>query len=197
MRKGDGYRSDCPINRSLEVLGDRWTLIVLRDMIFGGKRHFRELLLCEEGIASNLLADRLRMLVAEGMLTRTGDPTHRQKAVYSLTEKSIALVPVLAQLAAWGRRWLGVSGIMGARARALEDGGPVLWERFMAELRAEHLGARPPGSAPGARSVRSTLQAVADRARVKSGRAGSRRTPSAAPLETIMARRRKRARPPS
>ena len=62
-------------------------------MMFGGKRHFRELLGAEEGISSNILADRLRKLVEEGMLTKSDDPTHKQKAIYSLTEKSIDLVP--------------------------------------------------------------------------------------------------------
>jgi DNA-binding HxlR family transcriptional regulator len=71
-------------------------------MMFGGKRHFRELLGSEEGISSNILADRLRKLVEEGMLTKSDDPTHKQKAIYSLTEKSIDLVPVFAQLGAWG-----------------------------------------------------------------------------------------------
>jgi DNA-binding HxlR family transcriptional regulator len=59
------HRSGCPINLSLELFGDKWSLLVLRDMIFGGKRHFRELLKSEEGIASNILADRLKMLVEE------------------------------------------------------------------------------------------------------------------------------------
>ncbi|WP_439632432.1 winged helix-turn-helix transcriptional regulator, partial [Shinella sp.] len=63
----DTYRSGCPINLTLEILGDRWSLIVLRDMMFGNRRHFRELLTkSEEGIASNILADRLRRLVEEG-----------------------------------------------------------------------------------------------------------------------------------
>ena len=88
------HRSGCPINLSLEVFGDRWSLIVLRDVIFGGRRHFRELLTrSEEGIASNILADRLRRLAAAGMLTSAPDPAHRQRTILSLTEKSIALVP--------------------------------------------------------------------------------------------------------
>ncbi|MGH6681116.1 MAG: winged helix-turn-helix transcriptional regulator, partial [Bradyrhizobium sp.] len=82
-----GHRSGCPINLSLEVFGDRWSLIILRDMMFGGRRHFRELLIqSEEGISSNILADRLKMLLDEGMITKTDDPTHKQKAIYSLTE---------------------------------------------------------------------------------------------------------------
>jgi DNA-binding HxlR family transcriptional regulator len=135
------HRSGCPINLSLEVFGDRWSLIILRDMTFGGRRHFRELLTqSEEGISSNILADRLKMLLDEGMLTKTDDPSHKQKAVYSLTEKSIALVPIFAHLGAWGRRYLPVSEELSIRAQLLEEGGPAMWEQFMAELREVHLG---------------------------------------------------------
>lgn len=136
----DGHRSRCPINLSLEVFGDRWSLLILRDMMFGGKRHFRELLRSEEGISSNILADRLRKLVEEGMLTKADDPTHKQKAIYSLTDKSIALVPVFAQLGAWGSRYLPASEELSVSARVLQEGGPQMWDRFMSELREEHLG---------------------------------------------------------
>jgi DNA-binding HxlR family transcriptional regulator len=157
----DGHRSGCPINLSLEVFGDRWTLLVLRDMVFGGKRHFRELMRSEEGIASNILSDRLKRLVAEGMLTKSPDPTHRQKVVYSLTEKSIALVPVFAALGAWGIRHLPVSEALSVRTRVLEEGGPEMQERFMAELRREHLGAPADGSdEPAGTSVAAELQAA-------------------------------------
>ncbi len=151
-------RSGCPINLSLEVFGDRWSLIILRDMIFGGKRHFRELLTTSiEGIASNILADRLKRLVELGMLTKANDPSHKQKAIYSLTEMSIALVPIMAQLGAWGRVWLPVSEELSIRAELLEQGGPALWEAFMADLRAEHLGI---GTVrPMDESVRGRLQA--------------------------------------
>ncbi|MGH3661921.1 MAG: winged helix-turn-helix transcriptional regulator, partial [Micromonosporaceae bacterium] len=91
------HRSGCPINLSLEVFGDKWSLLILRDMIFGGRRHFRELLNgSQERIASNILASRLKKLVELGMLTRRDDPSHKQKAIYSLTERSIELVPVMA-----------------------------------------------------------------------------------------------------
>jgi DNA-binding HxlR family transcriptional regulator len=97
-------RSSCPISLSLEVFGDAWTLLILRDLMFGGKRRFRELLASDEGISSNVLADRLKMLVEEEILTRADDPTHKQKAVYSLTERGIELLPILVQIGAWGRR---------------------------------------------------------------------------------------------
>lgn len=155
----DAHRSTCPINLSLEVFGDRWSLIILRDMIFGGRRHFRELLLGSlEGISSNILADRLKSLMAMGMLTRADDPTHKQKGIYSLSEMAIQLVPIMAHLGAWGSKWLPVSEELSIRASLLEEGGPEMWEQFMAELRVEHLGAAPPpGQGP---TVRERLQAA-------------------------------------
>jgi len=156
------HRSGCPINLTLEILGDKWSLLVLRDIIFGGKRHFRELLTkSQEGIASNILADRLRTLVEQGILTRSSDPSHKQKAIYSLTEQGIELLPVLAQMSVWGRKYLPVSEELGIRAQLLEEGGPPLWQEFMSELRETHSGTpsrrRPKSGGP---SVAARLQAA-------------------------------------
>lgn len=159
------HRSGCPINLSLEVFGDRWSLIILRDMTFGGRRHFRELLTqSEEGISSNILADRLKMLLDEGMITKKDDPSHKQKATYSLTEKSIALVPIFAHLGAWGRRYLPVSEELSIRAQLLEEGGPAMWEQFMAELREVHLGIPAKRAGP---SVAEQLQAAYEKVRAR------------------------------
>jgi len=99
-----------------------------------------------ESISSNILADRLKSLMALGVLTRADDPTHKQKGIYSLSEMAIELVPIMAHLGAWGSKWLPVSEELSIRAILLEEGGPPLWEQFMSELRAEHLGAPlPPG----------------------------------------------------
>lgn len=98
-------RSGCPINLTLETLGDRWSLIVIRDIMFGNRRHYRDLLTRSlEGIASNILAERLRKLVGAGLLSARPDPAHRQRTIYSLTETANQLVPLLAQMGAWGRR---------------------------------------------------------------------------------------------
>jgi DNA-binding HxlR family transcriptional regulator len=149
-------RSGCPINLTLEVLGDRWSLIVIRDIMFGNRRHYGDLLgLSEEGIASNILADRLARLVGKGLLSRTNNPTHKQKAIYSLTEDSIQLVPLLAHMGAWGRRHTRVSKELSIRAQILEEGGERMWKAFMAELRSIHLGAAQPR-----RSVLAELQAA-------------------------------------
>lgn len=159
MRKD--VRSGCPINLSLEIFGDRWTLLVLRDVVFADARHFRELLAGPERISSNILADRLALLVTHGLLTRSGDPTHKQKVTYALTEKAIRLVPVFAQLSAWGVGHLPVGEEFAARSRVLVEGGPAMWEEFMDELRGSHLGVRarhrPPGGGP---TVRERMEAA-------------------------------------
>lgn len=104
-RGGDEkVRSGCPVSLGLDIFGDRWTLLIVRDLMFGGKRHFRELLASPEGISSNILADRLQRLVAEGLVTRAEDPAHRQKVIYRLTEKGLDLRPVLLQISRWSYR---------------------------------------------------------------------------------------------
>jgi DNA-binding HxlR family transcriptional regulator len=149
-------RSGCPINLTLETLGDRWSLIVIRDMMFGNRRHFRELLTkSDEGIASNILADRLKRLVHKGLISKTDDPSHKQKGLYSLTEMGICLVPVFAAMGAWGRKFLPVSEALSIRAELLEEGGMPMWQAFMEELRAIHLGTPKP-----IRSVFAELRAA-------------------------------------
>jgi DNA-binding HxlR family transcriptional regulator len=148
----NAHRSGCPINLTLETLGDRWSLIVIRDLMFGNRRHFRELLTqSEEGIASNILAARLKRLQGAGLVSRRDDPSHKQKAIYSLTEAGIELVPLLAQMGAWGRRHTPASRELSVRAQILEEGGPALWSEFMAELRHLHLGEPRPSESVFAR----------------------------------------------
>jgi DNA-binding HxlR family transcriptional regulator len=97
-------RSTCPISSALEVIGDRWTLLVIRDLMFAGKRHFREFLQSEESISSNILADRLGSLLDNGLIQRQENPTHAQKAIYSLTEKGLDLLPVLIAISRWNQK---------------------------------------------------------------------------------------------
>jgi len=158
-------RSGCPINLTLEQLGDRWSLIVIRDIMFGNRRSYGALLSAnEEGIASNILADRLKRLTAAGLLSRVPDPAHRQKAIYSLTEASIELVPLLAHMGAWGCRHTEPSRELSVRAELLEEGGPPLWAAFMDELRHLHLGAPKPE-----RSVFAELRAAYEAAMAEKG----------------------------
>jgi DNA-binding HxlR family transcriptional regulator len=153
-------RSGCPINLSVEVLGDKWSLVVLRDVMFGNLRTYRDLHGHSlEGIATNILAARLRHLEDEGFITAAADPGHKQRTIYSLTEKAIALVPVMAALGSWGVRYQPADPTFAARSVLLEEGGPGMWDAFRAELRHLHLGAPTP-----ARSVLAELNAAYQRA---------------------------------
>lgn len=134
------FRSGCPINLGLEVFGDKWTLLIIRDMMFAGKRHFRQFLASDEAISSNILADRLAMLVGAGILTRADDPGHKLKAIYSLTEKGIDLLPVIAQISRWSRTYMPVDPALAATGEARDRAGPGAAEAQVAALRALHLG---------------------------------------------------------
>ena len=94
-------RSACPLNASVEMLGDRWSLLIIRDMMLRGSRTFKEFLDCYEGIATNILADRLRKLDAYGIITTEPDPADGRKMIYLLTAKGIDLAPVLTEMVLW------------------------------------------------------------------------------------------------
>jgi DNA-binding HxlR family transcriptional regulator len=94
-------RSECPLNASVEMLGDRWSLLIIRDMMLRGFRSYKEFMECYEGIATNILADRLRKLVAYGIVTTEPDPSDGRKVIYLLTAKGIDLAPVLTEMVLW------------------------------------------------------------------------------------------------
>ena len=94
-------RSGCPLNASVEILGDRWSLLIIRDMMLRGARTYKKFLECYEGIATNILADRLRRLEAYGIIAEQSDPSDGRKRIYRLTTKGIALAPVLTEMVLW------------------------------------------------------------------------------------------------
>lgn len=97
-------RSDCPINAFVEIFGDRWSLLVVRDLMLRGYRTYKELLASEEGIATNILADRLEKLVAAGIIASAPDPADGRRLLYTLTDKGADLAPAIAALALWSTR---------------------------------------------------------------------------------------------
>jgi len=97
-------RSGCPLNASVEMLGDRWSLLIIRDMMLREFRTYKEFLESDEGIATNILADRLRKLEAHGMISTEADPSDGRKLIYLLTPKGIDLAPVLAEMVLWAAR---------------------------------------------------------------------------------------------
>ena len=122
-------RSGCPLNASVEILGDRWSLLIIRDMMLRGFRTYKEFLGSYERIATNILADRLQKLIAHGIITNGRDSSDGRKLIYTLTPKGIDLAPVLTEMVLW--------------AAAHEDtGNPALVqqmredkEKFMAGVR--------------------------------------------------------------
>jgi DNA-binding HxlR family transcriptional regulator len=97
-------RSECPLNASVEMLGDRWSLLIIRDMMLRGARTYKTFLECYEGIATNILADRLQRLLAYGIITAKPDPADGRKVIYLLTAKGIDLAPVLTEMVLWAAR---------------------------------------------------------------------------------------------
>ena len=98
-------RSHCPVNFGLEAFGDRWALLILRDIVFRGKRTYGEFLKSGEGFATNILASRLNHLMEHGILQRGEDDADGRKAVYSLTEKGLDLIPLLFEMVLWSAKY--------------------------------------------------------------------------------------------
>jgi len=98
-------RSDCPISCSLDVFGDKWSLLIIRDIMLRGKLSYSEFLESEEKIATNILSNRLNVLVNEKILTKKISPENKSKYIYSLTEKGIDLVPIVIEIMDWGAKY--------------------------------------------------------------------------------------------
>ncbi|HVU59784.1 MAG TPA: helix-turn-helix domain-containing protein [Candidatus Saccharimonadales bacterium] len=105
MNRRQERRSDCPIGLSLDVIGDRWSLLLVRTLMFAGERTFTELAEFREKIATNILAERLERLEAAGIVCRRADPADGRKYRYGLTDKGFDLMPVLLDLIAWGMKY--------------------------------------------------------------------------------------------
>lgn len=97
-------RSECPIAFALDIFGDRWTLLVIRDMALYGRRHYSDFASAEEGIATNILASRLELLVDRGIVEKSRDPDHGSRRLYSLTDKGIDLLPLLVEMIVWSAK---------------------------------------------------------------------------------------------
>ena len=101
-KKGNSeWRSRCPLNASVQMLGDQWSLLIIRDMMLRGSKTFKEFLGGYERIATNVLADRLRRLEAHGIIRTERDTKDGRKQIYRLTEKGIDLAPVLTEMVLW------------------------------------------------------------------------------------------------
>lgn len=105
IKNQSSRRSNCPISVALEMLGDSWTLLVVRDLLFVGATRFNEFLGAEEKIATNILSDRLQRLECAGIIERLPDPEDGRRHINRLTEKGVDLAPVLVEMILWASRY--------------------------------------------------------------------------------------------
>ena len=126
-------RSHCPISFALEIFGDAWTLLILRDLIFKGKSRYQEFLGSDEGISTNILAERLNRLESAGIITKKDDPSNRKQILYSPTKKGLDLIPVMLEIV----RWSGRHDPKTAAPRAFIERLKNDSERLAAEIRSQ------------------------------------------------------------
>lgn len=131
-------KSLCPINQYLEVFGDKWTLLIIRDIMFDGKRYFNEIRESDEKIASNILTDRLNKLEKSGIIIKTKDVKHKQKNIYTLTKTGIDLMPIMIAMSLWSLNYRKVSEKDKIHVSELIKGGKTLQDKMSSALMEEY-----------------------------------------------------------
>lgn len=130
----ENYRSNCPINFVLETFGDKWTLLIVRDLMFKGKSNFREFLKSDEKIATNILSDRLKRLEEHGIVEKTEDEANRSKLNYRLTAKGRDMMPIMLEITAWSAKHDKLTNTPKAFRKTLAEDREGMIAAFMAEL---------------------------------------------------------------
>jgi DNA-binding HxlR family transcriptional regulator len=124
-------RSYCPVTFALDRFGDKWSLLIVRDLMFSGKETYGEFLESSEGIATNVLADRLKRMESEGIVQKSRDPENRRRLIYRLTDKGLDLVPVLLEMIRWSGTYDSDTGAPKELLQRLEDD----FDGLIAEIR--------------------------------------------------------------
>ena len=130
-------RSECPISYTLDIFGDKWTMLIMRDLLLFGKDSFSEFLCSDEKIATNILTDRLNVLLKEGFVTKHTAPTNKSKFLYRPTEKAIEMIPILSEITLWAEKYNPdgapadiVEPLKKNRTKALQNLKKKVQERF-------------------------------------------------------------------
>ena len=132
-------KSHCPINFSLEIFGDKWTLLIIRDLAFNGMRYYGEFMNAEEGFATNILAHRLNVLEDSGIIRKEIDRNKKSKYIYSLTEKGIDLVPMLMEMVKWGSIYDKDTASPPEFIKRLKEDKENVIKEFIKQLRKSHI----------------------------------------------------------
>ena len=129
------YRSDCPISIALDIFGDKWSLLIIRDMVFKGMNTYGGFLSGGEKIATNILADRLMMLEASDIIAKQKHPESKAKILYTLTPKGISLVPVLVEIIAWSEKHHEVHPLAIQFAKTLRKNKETVVKQIISSLK--------------------------------------------------------------
>jgi len=127
-------RSNCPINFAVETFGDKWTLLVISDLMFKGKRHYSDFLASDEKISTNILADRLQKLDDNGVVSKSTDPDNASKFIYSLTEKGQALLPSMVEMTAWSAQYDSLTNTPAEFLNTYNENKDALIKMFKAQF---------------------------------------------------------------
>ena len=128
----------CPVRFGTTALGDRWCLMIIRDLMFKDRKYYRDFLEAGEGISTNILAERLLRLEEAGIIIKSQDPDHGKRFIYRLTAKGISLVPVMLELMKWAAEFDEHTEMPKSFIRKLRSDSGALAEQFRAKLQAEN-----------------------------------------------------------
>jgi len=132
------HRSECAVSLALDAVGDKWSLLILRDLMFSDKRSYGELQASEEHIATNILASRLVTLKANGLIRKETDPADTRRSLYFLTEKGIYLVPVVVELMQWMSRFNPEASACIEHSKAYKKDRVGMYAALISELKRKH-----------------------------------------------------------
>ena len=132
-------KSHCPVNYGLEHFGDKWSLLVIRDLMFKGKRHYNEFFESEEKVSTSVLGDRLKSLEKSGILSKEIDGIKKSRIKYSLTEKGISLLPVMVDMIVWSANYDNSSAVDQGFLRKARKNRSELLTGLNKSLKSEHL----------------------------------------------------------
>ena len=128
--------SGCPIRFGASALGDRWCLMIIRDLMFQDRKYYRDFLEAGEGISTNILADRLLRLEAAEIITKTRDPQHGKRFIYRLTTKGMALIPVMLELMKWAADFDDYTEMPKSFVNRLRSNSPAIAEEIISKMQA-------------------------------------------------------------
>ena len=127
-------RSECPLTHALDIFGDKWTLLIIRDMMMRGRHEYHEFLSGEEGIATNILSDRLKRLLCLGIIEHVPHPDHKSKKFYYLTQKGKDLMPVIMEIVLWSENYHELSDLVVDKVKVIRQNPKKFMQGLLKQL---------------------------------------------------------------